>query len=56
MIRTFYQRLWAAGKPFKGAQCAAARTLLHLAWAVVTKQQPFDAARLHPTAGLTRTS
>jgi transposase len=45
LIRTFYQRLRAAGKPFKVAQCAAARKLLTLAWAVVTKQQSFDPAR-----------
>jgi transposase len=44
-IRTFFQRLRAAGKPFKVAHCAAARKLLQLAWAVVTKQQPFDAGR-----------
>lgn len=45
IIRPFYQRLRAAGKPFKVAQCAAARKLLTLAWAVVTKQQPFDPDR-----------
>jgi transposase len=45
LIRPFYQRLRAAGKPFKVAQCAAARKLLTLAWAVVTKQQPFDPDR-----------
>ena len=45
VIRPFYQRLRAAGKPFKVAQCAAARKLLTLAWAVVTKQQPFDLDR-----------
>jgi len=42
MLRVFYQRLRAAGKPVKVAQCAAARKLLHLAWALVTKRQPFD--------------
>ena len=26
----------------KVARCAAARKLVHLAWAVVTKRQPFD--------------
>ena len=41
-IRTFYTRLVAAGKPKKVAQCAAARKLLHLAWAVVRKQQAYD--------------
>jgi len=45
MIRTFYQRLRAAGKPVKVARCAAARKLLHLAWALVTKRQYFDPDR-----------
>ena len=30
------------GSPRKSARCAAARKLLHLAWAVVKKDQPFD--------------
>jgi hypothetical protein len=42
-IKEFYERLRAAGKPMKVARCAAARKLLHIAWAVVTKGQPFDA-------------
>jgi transposase len=42
VIKAYYQRLRAAGKPMKVARCAAARKLLHLAWAVVTKRQPFD--------------
>ena len=41
-IRAFYERLRAAGKPLKVAHCAAARKLLHLAWALATKQQRFD--------------
>jgi len=41
-IKTFYSRLIAAGKPEKVARCAAARKLLHIAWAVVKKDQPFD--------------
>ena len=41
-IAAFYQRLCEAGKPKKVARCAAARKLLHQAWAVVTKQRPFD--------------
>jgi transposase len=41
-IRDFYRRLRAAGKPKKVARCAAARKLLHLAWAVVRKEQAFD--------------
>ncbi len=47
MLRAFYERLRAAGKPVKVARCAAARKLLHLAWALVTKRQPFDPSR-HP--------
>ena len=42
IIRAQYQRLRAAGKPPKVARCAAARKLLHLAYAVVTKGEPFD--------------
>jgi transposase len=42
VIRAQYERLRAAGKPKKVARCAAARKLLHLAYAVVTKGQPFD--------------
>jgi transposase len=41
-IKAHYERLRAAGKPPKVARCAAARKLLHLAYAVVTKGQPFD--------------
>jgi len=41
-IRDFYRRLRAAGKPKKVARCAAARKLLHLAWAVVRTGQAFD--------------
>lgn len=42
VIKVFYNRLRAAGKPPKVARCAAARKLLHVAWAVATKGQPFD--------------
>ena len=42
VIKTFYMRLRAAGKPSKVARCAAARKLMHLAFAVVTKGQDFD--------------
>jgi transposase len=42
MIKAFYTRLRAAGKPEKVARCAAARKLLHIAWAVVKKAQWFD--------------
>jgi transposase len=40
-LNAFYARLRAAGKPLKVARCAAARKLLHLAWALVTKRQPY---------------
>jgi len=49
-IKAHYERLRAAGKPAKVARCAAARKLLHLAWAVVTKRQPFDPAYRTRTA------
>ena len=42
IIKPFYDRLRAVGKPKKVARCAAARKLLHLAWAVGTTQRPFD--------------
>jgi hypothetical protein len=42
VIKTFYGRLRPAGKPEKAARCAAARKLLHIAWAVVKKDQAFD--------------
>jgi transposase len=42
VIKVFYERLREAGKPMKVARCAAARKLLHLAYAVVTHQQDFD--------------
>lgn len=42
VIKPCYDRLRAAGKPKKVARCAAARKLLHLAWAVGTTQRPFD--------------
>ena len=41
-IRAFYERLRAAGKPVKVARCAAARKLLHLCWAVVTRDIDYD--------------
>jgi transposase len=44
VIKAFYQRLLAAGKPKKVAVCAAARKLLRIAWAVGTKHQRFDPA------------
>lgn len=42
IIREFYMRLVSQGKPKKVARCAAARKLIHLAWAIVNKQQPFN--------------
>jgi transposase len=42
VVRAVYQRLRAAGKPMKVARCAAARKLLHLAWALIMKQTTFD--------------
>jgi transposase len=47
ILRTFYARLKAAGKASKVALCAVARKLLHLAWAIVTKQQTFDPEYSH---------
>ncbi len=41
-IKAFYQRLRASGKPPKVARCAAARKLLHQAWALGSKRQRFD--------------
>ncbi len=41
-IKAFYERLRAAGKPVKVARCAAARKLLHLCWAVVTRDVNYD--------------
>jgi transposase len=40
--KTFYDCLPAAGKPMKVARCATAHKLLHIAWAVVTKDCDFD--------------
>jgi hypothetical protein len=45
-IKAFYQRLRAAGKLMKVARCAAARKLLHLAWALVKSQQEYRAPEL----------
>lgn len=46
VIKAFYRRLREAGKPPRVARCAAARKLLCIAWAVVTKEQVFDPERL----------
>lgn len=42
LIKAAYERLRAAGKPAKVARCAAARKLLHLLWAIGTRQQVFN--------------
>ena len=42
VITAFYDRLRAVGKPMKVARCAAARKLLHLAFALVSKKETFD--------------
>ena len=44
IIKRFYERLRAAGKPTKVARCAAARKLLVLIYAVVNNQRSFDPA------------
>jgi hypothetical protein len=41
-IQPFCDRLRARGKAHKVARCAAARKLLHIAWAVARKGQSFD--------------
>lgn len=56
VIRVLYQRLRAAGKPSKVARCAAARKLMHLAYAVVTKGRPFDPAYRASGGEVTQTS
>lgn len=53
VIKAFYDRLRAAGKPMKVARCAAARKLLHIAFAVVKNEADFDplySARAQKTA------
>lgn len=50
-LREFYDRLRAAGKPSKVARCAAARKLLHLAWALVTKRQRYESNHRNLTKG-----
>lgn len=42
ILQTFYARLKGGGKAAKVALCAVAPKLLHLAWALVTKQRTFD--------------
>ena len=47
VIKRFYDRLRAQGKPAKVARCAAARKLVHLAFAVATNEEDFD-PHYHP--------
>lgn len=47
LIKAFYDRLRAAGKPMKVARCAAARKLLHLAFAVVKNEEDFNPLYSH---------
>lgn len=47
-ITAFDKRLRAAGKPTTVARCAATRTLLHLAWAVVQTGRAFDPLYAQP--------
>ena len=42
IIKACYDRLRAAGKPMKVARCAAARKLVHRAFAIAKSDQPFD--------------
>jgi transposase len=51
LIRAQYERLRATGKPSKVARCAAARKLIHLAFAVVTKKHAFDPSYRATSAG-----
>jgi hypothetical protein len=41
-VKALYDRRRAAGKPPKVARCAAARKLLHQAWAVVRHKRACD--------------
>jgi transposase len=47
-IKTFYKRLRDAGKAVTVARCAAARTRLHLAWALGTKSCRVDPGHRQP--------
>jgi len=42
VIKAYYTRLRERGKSYKEARCAAARKLVHLAFAVATKGEVFD--------------
>lgn len=51
-IKTFYNRLRDAGKLQKVARCAAARKLLHVAWAVVVNERMWEPDYHHHHAPL----
>ena len=42
IIKAYYERLRAVGKPMKVGSTACARKLLHIAYAVVTHERAFD--------------
>ena len=50
-VKPMYDRLRAAGKPTKVARCAAARKLIRIAWAVVTKDEDFQPTYGRPPPG-----
>lgn len=45
VIKAFYQRLRAAGKPAKSAIAACMRKLLHIVYGVLKSQQPFNPSK-----------
>jgi len=49
VLRAFYHRLLAHGKAKRAALCAVARKLVHIAWALVTKDRDFDPSFATPT-------
>jgi transposase len=51
VVKRYYDRLRAAGKPMKVARCACARKLLHIAFALVKSQQAFDPTYQATTKG-----
>jgi transposase len=51
VIKAYYERLRAMGKPMKVARCACARKLLHIAYAVVTHERAFDPNYQSATSG-----
>jgi transposase len=51
VVKRYYDRLRAAGKPMKVARCACARKLLHIAFALVKSEQAFDPNYLPTTQG-----